>query len=164
MRFETLVSIVALVSLSGCITRYAVAPDVPKAALTLSTNLNGVRVQAYDDDKCTKSPYGNRLAYFFLGAGDPHSGVEKEIPAGKEFVFTFAMSLGVAPITSTTSCIVTMGFVPKANERYKSSFQGNGEKCIASLVRAVSTDAGERFVAEESARIIRPVCINNLTD
>ena len=164
MHFRKFTFIIFTLFLSGCVSRYALPPNIPKATLTLSTNLNGVRVQVYDDDKCTKSPYGNRLAYFFLNVADPHSGIEKEIPANNEFIYTFAFSSGVAPVTNTSSCNITLGFVPKANERYKSDFEGKSKQCVASVFRVVNTDNGERLVQEETMRQIKPSCVNNLTD
>jgi hypothetical protein len=160
---KLLVTIGAVLVLPGCVTRYALPPDVPKANLNVSTNLNGVRVQVFEDERCTKSPYGNRLAYFFLNVADPHSGVNKAIQADKEFIYTFNLSDG-APGYFMSACTVTLGFLPKANETYKTSFEGRNRECVASISRVVKAADGEHLIPEDTIRQIKPACINNLTD
>jgi hypothetical protein len=156
--------LVALLSISGCVTRYVPPQNTPQATLTLSTNINGVRVQVYDDEKCTKSPYGNRLAYFFMNTGDAHSGTNRKIPANKEFFYTFALTSGAAPYTDTKMCTITLGFTPKPGERYKTHFDLSNGKCAASLLHVINTPTGTQYAPEESTRKITPPCLNNFTD
>lgn len=149
--------------LTGCVSYYALPVDVPKASVTFSTDLQEVRVYAFEDDTCAKNPNGNRLAYFYMNSGDPHSGVEKEILADKEFIFTFNRQSGVAPYTPTYRCTVTLAFTPKANARYKSHFASNGNKCVATLFRVVDTGEGEQLLREKSTRQVSPDCVNNIS-
>lgn len=124
--------------------------------------MNGVRVQVYEDDKCTRSPHGNRLAYFFMGATDPLTGVDKVIPADREFIHTYAFSAHY--YVAMSACNVTVGFKPVEGGRYRSSFHGQGSQCAVTLQRVVKTDSGERLVPEETVRQINPPCVNNATD
>lgn len=163
-------AIAACGALSGCVRHYALPESAPKAVLNLSTTMNGVRVQAYSDDKCTRSPHGNRLAYFFMSVADPLTGVDKQIPASEEFVYTHAFSSQYSVTTSGATftgggaCSVTVGFKPVAGARYKSTFTREGNRCVVNVSRVVNTQAGERFAPEETLRKIEPPCVNNLTD
>lgn len=155
----------ASILMQGCVTPYKVPPGTPTASVVFATTSNGVRVQAYDDTSCTRSPYGNRLAYFFLSTADPHTGVEKEIAATKQFVYTFAMASGVAPITNTSSCEVTTAFQPQPGQKYKAVFQVGGEQCVSLLYRVNgSSSEADHLVLESTAQRITPACVNNLTD
>ncbi len=162
--------IVACLLVSGCVRHYTLPENVPKAVINLRTNLNGVRVQVYADDKCTHSPHGNRLAYFFLNVADPHSGVDKQIPTNEEFIFTHAFSstYSVAAAGAIYSgggtCNVTVGFKPTSGTRYQSMFTRQGDRCVLDLLKVVKGESGEQLVREESARRIHPPCVNNWTD
>jgi hypothetical protein len=162
MRRAALSAIAFTVLLSGCVRHYAIPTNVPKATLNVSTTMHGVRVQVYDDDKCTHSPHGNRLAYFFWGTADPLTGVDREIPANREFVHTYAFSSYY--YVGMTSCNVTVAFKPVEGARYKSSFSPRANQCVVTVSRLVTTESGERLVPEETVRQIKPACVNNLTD
>lgn len=149
--------------LTGCVSYYALPVDVPKAKVTFSSYLQEVRVYTFEDDTCARNPYGARLAYFYMKFGDPLSGVEKEILADKEFVFTFNQRSGLTANTYGYHCTVTLAFTPKANARYKSHFESNRNQCVATLFRVVDTGEGEQLLREKSTRQVRPDCVNNIS-
>lgn len=121
-----------------------------------------MRVQVYDDVACTKSPYGNRLASFFLDGSDPRTGVDKLIAAEKDFVHTYAYSV-IYP-SGNTQCNVTIAFKPTAGQRYKSRFSVQGNQCGVTVERYADAKGGSDTVPEETVRQIKPACVNNLTD
>lgn len=154
-----LVLLLVSVLAQGCITMYKAPTELPTATVVFATEANGVRVQAYEDVTCKKSPYGNRLAYFFMNSADPHSGIAKEIAADKVFVYTFAADGQYAP------CAVTTSFQPQAKQKYKAVFVGGINGCSATLYRVNgSLDEANSLTLEPSAEHTMVPCVNNLSD
>ena len=157
------VTVLFCIVLTGCVTRYQLPPNTESATIKLSTAdfklMDKVRVQVYEDENCTQSTRGNRLAYFFMDMYDPKKGVVKKIAANKEFVFTYVLGKG-------TFCAVTSKFVPVPGGSYTSYFFGSEDrKChvdLEELYRKENGEEGRRPVP--SFRVLEKSCISNFTD
>jgi len=163
-KYLTLVSITLI--LSSCASMYELPKDTPKASLNISSDLDAVTVQAFEDENCTNTQYWNRLAFFAYSYGDPHSGVIKEIKAEKEFFFTYTLSDGVYGITDVYECNITLGFTPYRDGVYRTHFgltkgsdlrMYSAGKCFVTLERKTKDGS---WVEEESLRQVARACVN----
>ena len=148
--------------LHGCFSNKYDAPnDGPVANLTLSTNANKLRVQVFADRHCTKSAYGNRLAYFSEETNDNREVITKQILAEKEFIFTFAQD-----ISERHKCNVTLAFVPEIGKTYHAKYNLiEGRKCNAHIYLESKDNNGNILLESEPSMVKNPMtCINNLTD
>jgi hypothetical protein len=147
--------------LAACVSKYQLPANTDSATISLHVvdykPMDKVRVQVYEDETCTKSERGNRLAYFFMNAYDSQSaGALKVIAADKEFIYTFVSGSG-------GHCAVTAKFMPVKGARYKSYFGARG--CTVSLEEEVTTNANEKQLRRvPSFMILKMPCLNNLTD
>lgn len=159
--------LVATLALTGCAQHYAAPTSGPTATLTLSATLEGwgpwLLVQNFQDERCTASPNGSRLATFttksLQGKGDPHGGVEKMVPAGQPAVFSYVYQDGAAGFTDTESCVVTQSFVPEAGAKYRATFRIINKACVVSVVR----EDGPDYKAVDSLHKVEPSCNNGFT-
>ena len=148
--------------LLGCLSKKYDAPDSgPTASLTLSANANKLRVQVFDDRHCTKSAYGNRLAYFSGETNGGREEITKQILAEKEFIFTFAQD-----ISERYKCNVTLAFIPEMGKIYHAKYNLiEGRKCTAQIYLESKDTNGNILLESEPSMVQTPMtCINNLTD
>jgi|CXWL01.1.fsa_nt_gi hypothetical protein len=146
---------------------YVVPDSAAKATLVASADFGGrtagvIRVQAFADDKCAKTPHGNRMAAFIsTGALAPLSGIAIPVEANKELVFTFAYEVGVPTMTFTSSCIVTTAFRPEQGKTYRAHIALGGGSCTVRLSHSAPGAAlgpADPIVAD--ARPVKPQCYN----
>ena len=162
MRFATLVLTFAL---AGCVTHYSVPEGQPTATISFSSPRpqfsSLVRVQAFSDRQCGKSPHGTTLAIFTSGTArefDNPAGTERKVIAGSEFVYTFYYGMTtMTNMISSTTCKVTTAFLPEPNRLYKAHLEIGADGCSATLNR-VATD-GETLEAVASAHVT-PACFD----
>ena len=148
--------------LLGCFSKQYVAPEGgPIANLKLSANAEKLRVQVFNDRQCTKSAYGNRLAYFTGDANDSRDGITRQILAGKEFILTFAQD-----VSERYKCNVTLAFVPELGKTYHAKYKLiEGRKCNAKIYLETKDSKGDILLESEPSMVQNPMtCINNLTD
>lgn len=150
--------LLALLATSGCVRHYAVPADAPTATVILSSDVDGVTVQAFADRQCRPNPAGTRLAYFYRSFADARSGAERSVVAGREFVFTFRHSRYTG--TSNLVCEVTKAFVPSAGETYRAHLFTTPVGCDVTLTRAVSAGGSPKELPVGDVVAVRPVCFN----
>jgi hypothetical protein len=159
MLAKAAVSALAVAGIAGCAApKYQVPGSVAQATFIPSadfgtTGIGVLRVQAFADLKCTKTPHGNRVATFAPSRGlDPNSGVSVPIEAGRDFVVTFDYGSGVAGMTNTSGCRVTSAFTPVQGATYRAHFTLEAEKC-----RVRFTDRNGKGI---DTRPVNPPCFN----
>lgn len=151
----------------GCASQYSAPTSGPTAVITLSTAPipagSWTLVQNFDNETCAPSPHGTRLATFTTtavqGSGDPHSGVQRIVAAGRPAVIAHIFRTGAAGFTETTACAVTHSFVPIAGARYRVAFGIGSARCGVAVLREDGNDPR----AVEDLRQITPVCHNGMT-
>ena len=163
-RVPTIVTALAgLLAVAGCATKYVPSANEPLATLQTSVDFGGralgvIYVQAFDNDKCGKTPYGNRLAWFNAsGTSGPHKNVRIPMVAEREVVLTFGYRLGVPSMTSTTECTVSSAFTPRTGKIYAVEFTIADRSCSTRIVEV--TDHGDRSPVAD-ARQVTPSCFN----
>lgn len=141
---------------TGCVNHYVTPPASPTATVIFSSDIDGVMVQAFADKSCGKSPTGTRVVYFFKDYFDQRSGTAKEVPADRDFVFTFGSRSDTG--TVATFCKVTKSFMPKASQTYRAHFIYLPEGCGVQ-VTTTSSDLKQESAVDVEAII--PVCFND---
>lgn len=165
MKHFALAALAAL-SLASCAKQYVAPSAGPTATLTLSASIAGagpvLLVQNFDNEQCAPSANGTRLATFTTtsvqGAGDPHDGVARVVPAGRPMVFSYIYQFGLPPFTNSNSCQVTQSFVPVPGAKYRAYFDIVGQVCRVQVLREDGSAPG----AVEALRRVQPACYNTL--
>lgn len=166
MKRQALIAASALL-LTSCAKHYVAPTGVATATLTLAASMDSygpwLSVQNFDDEKCARSPNGNRLATFTTtgvqGKGDPHEGVDRTVPAGRPLVFSYIYQAGTAGFTDTESCRITQTFMPLAGAKYRAKFAVMGDRCVVSVFRV---DGGKPEKVDDLRQVL-PAC-NNIVD
>jgi hypothetical protein len=149
----------ALLLLAGCVSRYAVPAASPKATVIFSSDMDGVMVQTFADTSCRKSPSGTRVAYFYKDHFDQRSGTAKDVPAGREFVFTFRSRADTG--TVATFCSTTRSFIPEQSQTYRAHFIYAPEGCGVRITKAVSPESGSKADGDVDAAVVEPACLDD---
>jgi hypothetical protein len=149
----------SLLLFTGCVSHYAVPPSSPKATVIFSSDTDGVMVQTFADRLCRPSPTGTRVAYFFKDFYDQRSGTAKEVPAGREFVFTFRSRADTG--TVATFCSTTRSFIPEQNQVYRAHFISTPESCGVEITKVASPEPGSIVNGRVDATVVSPVCLDD---
>lgn len=167
MKAAAIAATISAVLLGGCATLY----EAPAAGDTSTVTFSAadlppgsyILVQNFENEACDASPNGNRLATFtstaVQGKGDPRSGTDRVMPAGRPAVFSFDYTIGAAGITYAESCTVTSTFVPAAGASYRAHFDFVGRQC---RVRITRVDGGDPRAVDD-LRQVTPPCLNGWT-
>lgn len=149
----------------GCATKYLPPDNEPRATLQMSVDFGDrdiglIYVQAFNNDKCAKTPYGNRLAWFNAsGTSGPHKNVRIPMVAEREFILTFGYRLSVPSLSSPIECTVTSAFTPRAGKTYAADFTIADRRCTTQIMEV--TDTGDRSPVVD-VRQVTPPCFNNI--